>query len=52
MTVAKTQCQILGAAEPTILVYKQDAPARESEEDLVAKAELVSRQIVELLSGR
>ena len=49
VTLAKTQCQLLGAADPTILVYNQDAPARDLEDELVAKAELVSQQIAELL---
>ena len=49
-TLAKAQCQSLGAKDPTILVYKQDAPARESESDMGQKARLVAAQIVELLS--
>ena len=49
-TLAKAQCQSLGARDPMTLVYKQDAPARESDEESIAKARLVSSQIVELLS--
>ena len=49
-TLARAQCQSLGAKDPAILVYKQDAPARESESDIGQKARLVAAQIVELLS--
>ncbi len=49
-TLAKTQCQVLGAQDPTILVYKQDAPALESDEESEAKARDVATRIVELLS--
>jgi hypothetical protein len=49
-TLAKAQCQSLGAKDPTILVYKQDAPARESESDIGQKARLVAQQIVDALS--
>ena len=49
LTLAKTQCQLLGAADPAILVYKQDAPARDLDDEIVAKAELVSHQIAGLL---
>ena len=49
-TLAKAQCQSLGAKDPTILVYKQDAPARESESEVGEKARLVAAQIVEALS--
>jgi hypothetical protein len=50
-TLTKAQCQSLGVSDPTILVYKQDAPARESEEDSMEKARQVSEQIVALLGG-
>jgi len=49
-TLARAQCQSLGAKDATILVYKQDAPARESESDIGQKARLVAAQIVALLS--
>ena len=49
-TLAKTQCQILGVDDPTILVYKQDAPALESDEESTAKARDVAERIVELLN--
>ena len=50
--LAKAQCQTLGARDPTILVYKQDAPALESDEVSTAKARQVAEQIVGLLSSR
>jgi hypothetical protein len=49
--LAKTQCQMLGAREPTLLVYQQDVPARESDEDSDAKARLVAAEVVRLLSS-
>lgn len=48
--LAKTQCQMLGARNPTILVYQQDVPARESDEDSDAKARQVAAEVVRLLS--
>jgi len=51
-TLAKTQCQGLGATDPLILVYQQDAPARESDEDSEAKAREVATDIVRMLSSR
>ncbi len=51
-TLAKTQCQVLGAKDPLILVYKQDAPARESDEDSEAKARDVATDVMRLLSAR
>ena len=51
-TLAHAQCQALGAKDPTTLVYKQDAPARESEEESTAKAREVAQRMVELLSSR
>ena len=50
--LAKTQCQVLGAKDPLILVYKQDAPARESDEDSEVKAREVATDIMQLLSSR
>lgn len=50
-TLAKAQCQSLGAKDPTTLVYKQDAPARESDEESVEKAHHVATEIVRLLSA-
>ena len=49
-TLAKAQCQSLGAKDPMTLIYKQDAPALESEEESVDKARHVAAQIVKLLS--
>jgi hypothetical protein len=51
-TLAKTQCQVLGATDPLILVYQQDAPARESDADSEAKAREVATDVVRLLSSR
>ena len=51
-TLAKTQCQMLGAKDPMILICKQDAPARESDEDSEAKACEVATDVIRLLSSR
>ena len=50
--LAKAQCQSLGAKDPTILVYEQDAPARESDEESADKARRVATEIVGLLSSK
>ena len=50
--IAKTQCQVLGAKEPTMLVYKQDAPALESAEEIADKARRVAVEVVRLLSRK
>ena len=50
-TLAKAQCQALGAKDPMTLVYKQDAPARESDEESTAKAYEVAAEVVRLLGG-
>lgn len=50
-TLARAQCQSLGARDPTILVYKQDAPARDTVDETVAKANDVAAGIVRLLSN-
>ena len=50
-TLAKAQCQALGAKDPVTLVYKQDAPARESDEESTAKARHVAAEVVRLLSA-
>lgn len=49
--LARAQCQSLGARDPIILVYKQDAPALESDEVSTAKAHQVAAEVVTLLSG-
>jgi hypothetical protein len=50
--LAKTQCQVLGAKDPLILVYEQDAPARESDEEIEVKARDVATDVMRLLSSR
>jgi len=49
--LAKAQCQNLGARDPVILVYKQDAPARESDEESDVKARGVAAEVLRLLSA-
>lgn len=49
-SLARAQCQSLGAKEPVILVYKQDAPALESERESMEKAQRVATQVMQLLS--
>jgi hypothetical protein len=49
--LARAQCQSLGAKDPTILVYKQDAPALESDEVSTAKARQVAAEVVRILSA-
>ena len=51
-TLAKAQCQSLGVKDPTILVYKQDRPAHESNQDCRDKARDVATEIVRLLSAK
>jgi hypothetical protein len=51
-TLARAQCQALGAKDPVILVYKQDAPARDTVDETVAKAGEVAAEIVLLLSSK
>lgn len=48
--LAKAQCQSLGAKEPSILVYKQDAPAMESDQQSDAKAGAVAADVLRMLS--
>ena len=50
VTLAKAQFQALGAKDPTMLVYKQDAPALESGEEIDDKARKVAAEVVRLLS--
>jgi len=47
--LARAQCQSLGARAPLILVYKQDAPALESDEQSEDKARGVAAELVKLL---
>ena len=51
IALANAQFQALGARDPTMLVYKQDAPARESEQEIIAKAGKVAADIAKLLGG-
>jgi len=48
--LARAQCQSLGARDPTILVYQQDAPALESDDVSAGKARKVAAEVVALLS--
>ena len=50
MNLAKAQCQSLGAKEPLILVYEQDAPVRESDEVSERKARAVALEVRSLLT--
>ena len=50
--LARAQCQSLGARDPVILVYQQDAPALESDEVSTEKARKVAAEVVALLSRR
>jgi hypothetical protein len=49
-TLARAQCQALGARDPLILVYGQDAPALESDEESAEKARRVAAEVLELLN--
>ena len=49
-TLARAQCQALGARDPLILVYPQDAPALESDEESAAKAQRVAEEVLALLN--
>jgi hypothetical protein len=50
--LARVQCQSLGAKDPVILVYRQDAPALESDDECAAKARKVAAEVVTMLSRR
>jgi len=49
--LANAQCQSLGARDPLIVVYKQDVPARDSDEELDAKARTVAVELLRVLSA-
>jgi hypothetical protein len=49
--LARMQCQTLGAREPLILIYKQDAPALESDEQSESKAGTVASEVLKLISA-
>ena len=50
--LARAQCQSLGARDPTLLVYQQDAPALESDDVSIEKARKVAAEVVAMLSRR
>ena len=50
-TLARAQCQSLGARAPLIVVYKQDAPAMESDAQSDAKASEVAAAVLKTLSA-
>ena len=50
-TLARAQCQSLGARAPLIVVYKQDAPALESDAQSDAKASEVAAAVLKTLSA-
>ena len=50
-SLARAQCQSLGVRDPTLLVYKQDRPAHESDQVSSDKAAEVATEIVRLLSA-
>ena len=49
-TLARAQCQALGAREPMIVVYKQDAPALETHEESATKAQRVAEEALAMLN--
>lgn len=49
-TLARAQCQALGARNPLILVYPQDVPALESDADSRDKAAQVAAEALRLLA--
>ena len=49
--LARAQCRSLGAREPLILVYKQDAPALESDAQSEKKAQDVAAEVARILSA-
>ena len=49
--LARAQCQSLGAREPLILVYKQDAPALESDAQSEDKARGVAAEVLKILTS-
>ncbi len=51
VALANAQFQALGAKDPTMLVYKQDAPALESADEIAAKARKVAAEVIRLLSS-
>jgi len=49
--LARAQCQSLGANAPLIVVYKQDAPALESDAQSDEKARIVAAEVLKVLSA-
>lgn len=49
--LARAQCQSLGAQAPLIIIYKQDAPALESDAESDDKARGVAAEVLEILSA-
>jgi hypothetical protein len=49
--LARAQCQSLGARDPLMLVYAQDAPARESAADSERKAREVAAEVLRILTA-
>ena len=49
--LARAQCQSLGAQAPLIIVYKQDAPALESDAQSEDKAHGVAAEVLKILSA-
>jgi hypothetical protein len=49
--LARAQCQSLGAQAPLIIVYKQDAPALESDAQSEDKAHGVASEVLKTLSA-
>ena len=52
VNLAKAQFNALGAKDPTMLVYKQDAPALESEAETEEKAQRAAAEVIALLSPK
>jgi hypothetical protein len=48
-TIAKVQAETLGARDPLIVVYKQDAPAFESTQQVADKARDVAAEVLRCL---
>ena len=49
--IARVQLETLGARDPSIVVYKQDAPAFESAQQVAEKARHVAAEVGKLLSA-
>ncbi len=49
--LAQAQCLSLGAKDPLILVYRQDAPALETDKQSEDKARGVAAEVLRMLSA-